>query len=433
MPRYQRPTGTLDTLPEDQHYWHHVRACARHLAGLAGFERIDVPIFEPTELFARGVGEGTDIVDKEMYSFADKGGHELTLRPEFTASVVRAYIENGMYARPQPIKLYTFGPIFRYERPQAGRYRQHTQFNVEILGEQDPVADLEVMLLAWDLYADLGFRGLAFQLNSTGCPQCKPGYVAVLKEHYAGHRDEICQDCCRRLERSPLRVLDCKADQCQPIIASAPHFLDYLCAECAGHFTTLREYLDLLGRHYIINHRLVRGLDYYTKTVFEVWAAGIGAQSAVCGGGRYDGLAELLDGPPMPGVGFGSGLERIILVMKQLDVDVPPLPSPPVFLAHLGPRAKREALRLTEALRRESVGTWLSFGERGLRSQLREAGKRSAHYAVILGEDELATGVATVRDMRAGEQTSVRLAELVEWLKARVGVAGLYRTGEAQG
>ncbi|MDY7080143.1 MAG: histidine--tRNA ligase [Chloroflexota bacterium] len=419
MPRYQRPTGTLDVLPEDQLYWYHVRAQARHLAELTGFERIDVPIFEATELFARGVGEGTDIVDKEMYSFSDKGGHEITLRPEFTAGLVRAYIENGMRVRSQPVKLYTFGPIFRYERPQAGRYRQHTQFNVEILGSQDPAADLEVMLLGWDLYAGLGFRDLAFQLNSTGCPECKPGYVAALKEYYAGHHEEICQDCHRRLERSPLRVLDCKADQCQPIIADAPHMLDYLCAECAEHFAALREYLDLLDRRYTINHRLVRGLDYYTKTVFEVWAAGIGAQSAVCGGGRYDGLAELLGGPPTPGVGFGSGLERIILVMKQLDVAVSSLPTPPVFLAHIGRQAGREALRLVYALRREGVGAWLPFGQRGLKSQLREAGKRDARYVVILGEDELAAGTATVRNMQTGEQVNVKLGGLVEWLKTR--------------
>jgi histidyl-tRNA synthetase len=420
MPRYQRPTGTLDILPEEQPYWDHVRARARYLAELGGFERIDVPIFEMTEVFARGVGEGTDIVDKEMYSFTDKGDHEITLRPEFTAGVIRAYIENGMHVLPQPVKLYLFGPIFRYERPQAGRFRQHTQFNVEILGEQDPVADLEVMLLAWDLYADLGFRDLAFQLNSTGCPNCKPGYVAVLKDYYADHHGEICEDCRRRLERSPLRVLDCKVKQCQPIIEGAPHIIDYLCEECAAHFASLREYLDLLGRGYTVNHRLVRGLDYYTKTVFEVWAAGIGAQSAVCGGGRYDGLAEILGGPPTPGVGFGSGLERIIMVMKQLDVEVPPLPVPAVFLAYLGKQAGREALRLTYALRGAGVGTWLAFGKRGLKSQLREAGKRGVRYAVILGEDELAAGTATVRDMQAGEQASVELAGLVAWLKARL-------------
>jgi histidyl-tRNA synthetase len=420
MPCFQRPTGTLDVLPEDQPYWYHVRDRARHLAELAGFERIDVPIFEETQLFARGVGEGTDIVDKEMYSFRDKGDHDVTLRPEFTAGVLRAYIENGMHVLPQPVKLYTFGPIFRYERPQAGRYRQHTQFDVEILGDQDPAADLEVMVLAWDLYAGLGFRDLAFQLNSTGCPKCKPSYIAVLKDYYAAHQDAICEDCVRRMERSPLRVLDCKADRCQPLIEDAPHIMDYLCQECAEHFATLRGYLDLLGRAYTINHRLVRGLDYYTKTVFEVWATGIGAQAAVVGGGRYDGLAEAIGGPPTPGVGFGSGIERIVLVMKQLEVQVPPLPSPPVFVAYLGAQAGREAVRLTNALRAADVGTWLAFGQRGLRSQLREAGKRKARYVVILGEDELAAGAVVVRDMEAGEQVDVPLTGLVDWLQARV-------------
>jgi histidyl-tRNA synthetase len=420
MPRYQRPPGTLDILPEEQHYWYHVRARARHLAELAGFERIDVPIFESAKLFSRGVGEGTDIVDKEMYSFIDKGGRDMTLRPEFTAGLVRAYIENGMRVRSQPVKLYTFGPIFRYERPQAGRYRQHTQFNAEIMGEQEPLADLEVMLLAWDVYADLGFRDLAFQLNSTGCPECKPGYIKVLRNYYADHHDDICADCHRRLARSPLRVLDCKSDRCQPIIADAPHISDHLCEECESHFVTLQEYLTLQNREYTINHHLVRGLDYYTKTVFEVWAAGIGAQAAVCGGGRYDGLAELLGGPATPGVGFGSGLERIILVMKQLDVQVPNIPTPSVYLVHLGTQAKREALRLAYDLRREGIGAWIAFGERGLRSQLREANKRSARYAVILGEDELASGTATVRDMQSGEQSSLELTSLMDWLGAQV-------------
>ena len=420
MPQYQRPTGTLDTLPEDQHYWDYVRSRARHLAELAGFERIDVPVFEATELFARGIGTGTDVVDKEMYTFTDKGGHQLTLRPEFTAGVVRAYIENGLYVRPQPLKLYSFGPTFRYDRPQAGRYRQFTQFNAEILGEQDPAADVEVMAMVWDLYDGLGFRDLEFQLNSTGCPRCRPGYVAVLEAYCAEHIGEICEDCRRRLEHSPLRVLDCKADQCQSVIAGAPHFLDHLCDECTEHFSALREYLDLLGRRYTINHRLVRGLDYYTKTVFEVWAAGIGAQAAVCGGGRYDGLAEILDGPPTPAVGVAVGLERIILVMKDLDVDVPPVPAPSVFLAHLGPQAKREELRLMDALRRADIAAWIAFGERGLRSQLREADKRGVRFTVILGEEELAAGLATVRDMMAGEQVSVELVDLVKWLKAQV-------------
>lgn len=423
MPRYQRLTGFLDILPTEQPYWRYVYDQAQRLAELAGFERIDVPILEVTELFARGVGEGTDIVDKEMYSFADKSGHDVTLRPEFTAGVLRAYIENGLHVLPQPVKLYTFGPIFRYERPQAGRFRQHTQFNVEILGEQDPAADLEVMILAWDLYAELGFRDLAFQLNSTGCPKCKPGYIAALREYYASRQGKVCPDCRRRLERNPLRALDCKVEQCQPIIADAPHILDHLCAECAAHLAALREYLDLLDRRYTINHRLVRGLDYYTKTVFEVWAAGIGAQAAVCGGGRYDGLAELLGGPPTPGVGFGSGLERIILALKAIGAPAPPLPHPQVFLAPLGPQARQEAVRLASMLRGSGIGTWLAFGERGLKSQLREASKRNIRYVIILGDEELAAGTAAVRDMQSGEQTSIALSKLADSLRSWMGVA----------
>ena len=419
MPRFQRPTGTLDTLPEEQPYWAHVRAQARRLLERAGFGRIDLPIFEATDLFARGLGAVTDVVEKEMYTFTDKGGDSLTLRPEFTAGVVRAYIEHGMHVLPQPVKLYSLGPVFRYDRPQAGRYRQFNQLNIEIVGEQDPAADLEIMLLVWELYAGLGFRDLSFQLNSTGCPRCRPRYVQVLTEYFRRIADEICEDCQRRLERNPLRMLDCKAEQCQPLIERAPPILDHLCEECAEHFALLREYLDTLGRPYILNHRLVRGLDYYTKTVFEVWAAGIGAQAAVCGGGRYDGLAELLGGPSTPAVGVAAGLERIILVMKEQGVHVPPLPPPPVFLAPLGLPARREAARLAEALRHAGVGTWLAFGDRGLKSQLREADKRGAQYVVIVGEDELARGVAAVRDMQAGEQVEVELTELVTWLQNR--------------
>ena len=422
MPRYQRPSGVLDTLPEEQHYWEHVRAHAVRLARLAGFERIDVPIFELTDVFARGIGDATDIVEKEMYTFTDRGSNSLTLRPEFTAGIVRAYIENGMRVLPQPVKLYAQGPIFRYERPQAGRYRQHTQFDVEIIGTPDPVADLEVMLLIWDLYTGLGFGDVGFQLNSTGCPDCRPGYVELLQEYYRQHEDAICDDCRRRLDRNPLRVLDCKVDRCQPVIDGAPNILDHLCQECAEHFSQLREYLDLVDRPYTLNHRLVRGLDYYTKTVFEVWVAGIGAQAAVCGGGRYDGLAEVLGGPPTPAVGVATGLERIILALKACEADVPPLPVPPVFLVHLGRGAYREAVRLADELRRSDVPVWTALGERGLKSQLREADKRGARFAVIIGEEELARGLAAVRDMHAGTQTEVGLPELTRWLQEQTGV-----------
>jgi histidyl-tRNA synthetase len=421
MPSYQRPPGTLDILPEEQPYWTRLRSYAKHLAELAGFERLDTPIFEVTEVFARGIGEGTDVVDKEMYTFTDKGGRELTLRPEFTAGVVRAYIENGLYVEVQPQKLYSIGPTFRYDRPQAGRYRQFTQLNCEILGEQDPIADLEIMTLVWDLYAGLGFPNLEFQLNSTGCPRCRPRYVAELKAYYEDHRVESCQDCQRRLERSPLRVLDCKATGCQPLIENAPHILDYLCDECAEHFESLREYLDLLDRAYVINHRLVRGLDYYTKTVFEVWASGIGAQSALCGGGRYDGLAELLGGPETPGVGVGIGLERIVIMMRELDLEPPAAQRPEVFLAYLGEDPRRKCLELMDQLRHADVGVYVAMGrDRGLRSQLREADKRGVRYTVILGGNELTSGQATVRDMESGEQTDVALDGLVSWFVERI-------------
>lgn len=421
MPSYQRPPGTLDILPEEQPYWNRLRTHTKHLAEQAGFERLDTPIFEATEVFARGIGEGTDVVDKEMYTFKDKGGRELTLRPEFTAGVVRAYIENGLHVEVKPQKLYSIGPTFRYDRPQAGRYRQFTQFNAEILGEQDPAADLEIMTLVWDIYAGLGFPDLEFQLNSTGCPRCRPEYVEALKSYYEEQAEETCEDCRRRLERSPLRVLDCKAEQCQPIIEEAPRIVDYLCDECREHFASLREYLDLLDRRYVLNHRLVRGLDYYTKTVFEVWASGIGAQSALCGGGRYDGLAELLGGPETPGVGVAIGLERIVIMMKELGVEPPAPQTPEIFLAYLGDTPRKRSLELMDELRRAGVGVYLAMGRgRGLRSQLREADKRAVRYTVILGENELKGGKATVRDMKSGDQLDVDLNLLVTWLKERV-------------
>lgn len=419
MPRFSRPKGTQDILPEDQPYWAHLQAVVAQVAQSYGFERIDVPVFESTELFSRGVGEGTDIVEKEMYSFKDKGDRDVTLRPEFTAGVVRAYIENGMHVQPKPVRLYSTGPLFRYEEPQAGRYRQFHQFNAEIIGVEGALADLETMLLAWDIYAALSFRNLSFQLNSTGCPACKPAYLKVLQHYYEDYRDAICEDCQRRIGSNPLRVLDCKQHQCQPVIAAAPKITDHLCEECAQHFAELREYLDVLGKPYTLNHRLVRGLDYYTKTVFEVWAEGIGAQSAVCGGGRYDGLAELLDGPATPAVGFAAGMERAVLVMKAQGVAVPRLPQPPVYLAYLGDVSRQHAVRLLAQLRAEGVSTQIAM-QGSLRSQLRQADKREARFVVIIGEDELQKGEVTLRDMASGDQSMVGAAEVVTLLRDRL-------------
>ncbi len=418
--KFTRPTGTQDILPEVQPYWEHILRHTTTLARQYGFARLDTPIFEKTQLFARGVGAGTDVVEKEMYSFRDKGGHELTLRPEFTAGTVRAYIENGMRVAPQPVKLYATGPAFRYERPQAGRFRQLHQFNAEIIGSPSPLADLEIMLLAWDIYETLGIQGLSFQLNSTGCPKCRPSYIEELKAHYQAHFDVICDDCKRRLETAPLRVLDCKKDQCQPVIAAAPKITAHLCSECADHFATLRSYLDDLGRPYTLNHRLVRGLDYYTKTVFEVWAEGIGAQSAVCGGGRYDGLVQLLGGPATPAVGFAAGLERMVMVMQAQGIAVPPLPTPPVFVVHLGKAARLPAVRLLVTLRQAGVGAQIAMGG-SLRSQLRQANKRGARIALLVGEDELAQGGVTLRDLARGEQRYVPLGQVVAAVRERLG------------
>jgi histidyl-tRNA synthetase len=420
MTRYQRPTGTHDILPQDQPYWDHVRRTARKMAERMGFERLDLPTFEYTPVFAKtAAGEGTDL-RKEMYSFTDKDGQEITFRAEFTASVIRAFIENGMHVLPMPVKLYSFGSVFRHEKPQQGRYREHQQLNVEIIGTQDPLADLEVMLLAESIYAELGSKNLSFQINSTGCPACKPAYIKRLVDYLQARYDKLAPVDRERLERNPLRVLDSKEPGMDELLADAPHIADHLCDECHDHFARLRALLDHLTKPYTVNFRLVRGLDYYAKTVFEVWAEGIGAQNAVCGGGRYDGLAEMMGGPPTPGVGFGSGLERIVMTMQVQGVKPPPLPRPVVFVAVLGEDARPTALNLSFELRYSGLSAWMAFGQRGLRSQLREANKREARYAVILGQDEIQAGQATVRDMTQGDQERVPLQELVGWLSAHI-------------
>ena len=425
---YQTPTGIRDILPEDWPYWRHVLATAERLAGLYGFERIETPIFEFTEVFERGVGEGAAVmVDKEMYTFTDKGGDSLTLRPEFTAGIMRAYLEHGMRVRPQPVKLYTIGPIFRQERPQAGRYRQHTQWNVEVVGEIDPAVDFEVMSIAWSLFSELGFRGLSFQVNSIGCPNpaCRPRHLAALVEYFSAHRAQLNAVDQRRLDVNPLRLLDSKEAASQPLLDAAPRSIDFLCDECRSHFDTLRGYLDQAAMPYTVNTRLVRGFDYYTKTVFEVWAEGIGAQAAVCGGGRYDGLIELLGGPPTPGIGFGSGVERLIAVLKEQGVQPPALPGPTVQVSYigkeaLGQQAKQAALALVAELRRAGVGALLPFGDRSLKSQLKSADKAGVAYVVIVGEGELQSGDWTVRTLADSSQQTVARAALVDWLRAAV-------------
>ncbi len=419
----QRPKGMQDVLPDDRRYWDWIIATGTRMAQQYGFQRLDVPILEFTPLFARGMGEASDVfVQKEMYTIEEPDGESVTLRPEFTAGLVRAYIENGLTNWPQPVKLFTIGPIFRRERPQAGRYRQHSQFDAEILGETDPAADLEVMMLAMNLYRALGYKGLTFQLNSTGCPVCKPVYIEQLKSYLADHAARLAPVDQERLSRNPLRVLDSKEPGMDLLLANAPHIIDHLCADCADHFSELRAMLEALGQSYTINFRLVRGIDYYTKTVFEVWAEGIGAQAAVCGGGRYDGLAEAIGGPPTPGVGFGSGIERIVLGLQEQGLTPPPTPQPQVMLLHFGAETKTAAIKLTYQLRQANIGARLAFAreKRSLKSQMREANKYAVRYALILGESEVERGMVTIRPLQGGDQLELSQAELVAWLNERL-------------
>ena len=426
--RFQSPRGMPDVLPEDQAYWRAIIKNSEKLARTYGYERLDPPIVEDTGLFLRSIGEGTDIHDKEMYlvglaQHADKFG-ELALRPEFTAGVMRAYIEHGFQNKPAPVRLYSLGPAFRHEAPQLGRTRQFSQLNVEAVGSMDPALDLEVMLVAWQFYLVHGIPNLSFQLNSTGCPKCRPQYVQALRDYYQGHIDQVSAEDRHRLEVNPLRVLDSKAENAQALIEAAPRILDYLCEECAAHFATLRSYLDALGKPYTVNHRLVRGLDCYTKTVFEVWGeAGLGAQNTLCGGGRYDGLIELLGGPPTPAVGFAAGIERLVLSMKALGVSVEPLPGPQVCVAYLGADAKVEAIKLLAELRAAGIRSVATFGDRGLKAQFRYADRMGVAYTLILGSDEVANAQVTLRDMAGSAQSQVARADIVALLQQRLSAA----------
>jgi len=417
---YQAPRGTIDILPEEQFYWRHVEQQASDTCRLYGYGRIDTPAFESTGLFSRSIGEETDIVSKEMYSFEDKGGNRLTLRPEGTAPVCRAYIEHGMHNQPQPVKLYYLAPIFRYERPQAGRYRQHHQFGYEAIGDSDPVLDAEVIEVAWRFYEKLGLKKLKLLLNSIGCRKCRPDYLRSLKDYYGKHIDGLCKDCKVRLEQNTLRLLDCKQPQCQPLTAAAPRSADHLCPDCDEHFKLLKGYLGLLGLPFSVDHRLVRGLDYYTRTVFEIQPQTGGAQSTIGGGGRYDDLIEGLGGKPTPAVGFATGIERIILNLKKQKVSIPPLSRPQVFIAPLGERARDEAVKLAASLRQDGIGVLQAYGSRSLKAQLRQADKLGAGYAVIIGEEELANGTAVLRDMTTARQETVAMEKLSAELQSQL-------------
>ena len=418
---YQAPRGTRDILPQEQAHWRYIEQKAAAISQLYGYERIDTPTFEDTGLFRRSVGEATDIVQKEMYTFEDRGGNWLTLRPEGTASVCRAYLEHGMHNRPQPVKLYYLAPIYRYERPQAGRYRQHFQFGYEAIGDDDPALDAEVIDMAWRFFELLGLTRLSLMLNSIGCRRCRPDYLDDLRQYYAQHSDKLCPDCRIRLERNTLRLLDCKKPPCLKLAAQAPKSTDCLCSECEKHFDQLKKYLDVLQLPFVINHCLVRGLDYYTRTVFEIQPEAGGAQSTIGGGGRYDDLIEELGGRPTPAVGFATGIERIILNLQKQKVEIPPLPQPRVFLAHTGDRAGEKAAGLATSLRQAGIGVLVASGAKSLKAQLRQANSRGTRLAVIIGEQEIAAGTAILRDMTTSRQETVAANQLEERLRRQLG------------
>ncbi|MEX2246014.1 MAG: histidine--tRNA ligase [Dehalococcoidia bacterium] len=415
--RYGAPRGAHDVLPGDWPYWRFVRDTAERVCERFGYSRVDTPIFETAGVYLRTAGEGTDIVEKEVYLFEDRGGERLALRPEGTAGVMRAYLEHGMSSQPQPIRLYYIAPNFRYDRPQAGRYRQHTQFGIEAVGDGDAVVDAEVIDVLRTFYRELGLRDVTLKLNTIGDPVCRPAYIERLRAYYEPLLDRVCADDRMRFEKNPLRLLDCKEERCQEIIGGAPRLSDHLCGPCREHFDALRGYLDALDIGYTIDERLVRGLDYYTRTVFEFEPLEEGSQSSLGAGGRYDGLVELLGGPPTPGVGFGTGLERLILNLRREEADVG-APAPlALYVAHVGPGAAKAALRLADAVRSAGLSAVVGSAGRSLKAQMRQADARAARFVAIIGESELAAGQVTLRDLRDRSERKIAAADVASVLR----------------
>lgn len=413
------PRGTADVLPGEVELWQYIEQKAREICKRYNYREIRTPIFEHTELFHRGVGETTDIVEKEMYTFNDKGGRSITLRPEGTAAVVRSYVENKLYGDPnQPTKLYYIGQMFRYERPQAGRMRQFTQFGVEAIGAHDPSIDAETIALAMRLYEELGLKGLKLELNSVGCKTCRPIHREHLITHLAERQDELCEDCQSRLERNPLRILDCKNETCKELTKHAPNITEHLCEDCSPHFEAVKGHLDRLGIAYEVNPRMVRGLDYYTQTAFEIMAEGFGAITTICGGGRYNGLVEQIGGNDMPGIGFAMSIERVLLTLKSQNIELPVQTDLDCFLIALGEAAEKEAVGLLDQLRSHGFAADKDYQGRKMKAQLKAADRYASRFVLILGEDELAKQVIMIKNMQTGDQQEVALKDMVAFLQS---------------
>jgi len=408
--------GAPDILPEDSGKWRDLEAVARDVLGRYGYAEIRTPVFERTELFIRGIGEGTDIVEKEMYTFEDRGGESLTLRPEATASLIRAYVEHNLAAKSSLVKLYLIGPMFRHERPQSGRFRQFHQIDAEAVGSPGPSVDAEVVALLHHLLEAWGLQTISLHLNTIGDPVCRPAYREAFVAFARAHSADLCLDCHVRLEKNPLRILDCKVPACQQVAAAAPTISAYLCAPCREHFATVRSLLDRLKIEHTVNERLVRGLDYYTRTTFEFLNPALGSQNAVAGGGRYDGLVEEIGGPPTPAIGFAIGEERILASLAMQSSVPEGAHYTGVYVATAGAEVFPTAFELAQTFRKRGLRTAVDMEARSLKAQLRQANKDRYRYSVILGTDELARGEATLKDMVSGEQLGVPLGEVVDRL-----------------
>lgn len=408
-------------MPVEIKLWQYIEETARKTAELYGYSEIRTPVFENTELFQRGVGDTTDVVQKEMYTFSDKGGRSITLKPEGTATLVRSYIENSLYAAPQPTKLCYIIPCFRYEKPQSGRLREFHQFGIECFGAASPLCDAEVIALADTFLKNAGITNYELNINSIGCPSCKKEYNEKLVEYFSKYKDKLCQTCLERLEKNPMRIIDCKSEVCSEIAKGAPKMIDYLCDECSSHFEEVKKGLDNIGIKYKINPDIVRGLDYYTKTVFEFTSNALGAQSTVCGGGRYSGLVEELGGKPAEGIGFAAGLERLILILKKEDGFKNKESVPDLFAGAIGKDAQSFAQRLIYNLRNLGIRAEQDLLERSVKAQMKYADKIRAAYSVVIGEDEIAKEKACFKNMTTGEQTECALesAEILKLLNKR--------------
>ena len=411
------PRGTKDILPGAVNGWRYVESVLRDVCREFNYQEIRTPIFEHTELFQRGIGDGTDVVDKEMYTFNDRSGRSITLRPENTAAVVRSFVENKLYAEPMPLKVFYIGPMFRYDRPQAGRMRQFHQFGVEAMGSPSPVVDAETILLAITVLKRLGLKDLKLKINSVGCPKCRPQHRTLLQDYFRPHLKELCEDCQSRFDRSPLRILDCKVDHDKPFMAGAPKITDSLCEECHDHFEMVKKLLDEAGVDYEVDSTLVRGLDYYTKTAYEVQYSPLGAQSAVGGGGRYDGLVEELGGPSTPGVGFAMGLERIILALEKQGLLKSEKEAIDVFAVEPDEGGTADAFKAVMTLREAGYSCDMNQIGRSMKAQMKQADRAGARFALIFGEEERSRGAVTVRNMADSSQEEIKRSEIVSYMK----------------